>query len=329
VNKEFEIINVNTNNKNDWDKALEGITTSVYFSWEYIASISLNYDSGVNLIKISNSDSGVILIITTRTKDNYVFDAYSPYALDGIYFWGKDFDIIHKKLIEYLKENRIITYYLISHPGFQSTVSKIFQEHRTIYQLKIDKELEDLWKGFHPNHRYEINKFAKINHEIIDNKSLLIEPLIDLYQKTTSRVNASSTYLFSKKTLRDLNQSEITYIIGVKINGTIECVVIFLYGSNWAEYFINASSDIGRQATRTLIWEGIKRLKFKGITNLNLGGGINENDPLDQFKRRFGAQSQKLLLMKGITSKYEYERLCKQYNILSDNNNYFPPYWSK
>ncbi len=328
MNIEFEILRVQINNRVGWEKALEGLTTSVYFSWEYLAPISINYNAGVSLVKISNKESGVIAFYTTRTKDNCVYDAYSPYALDGIYFWGNDIDIINKRLIDYFKDNQIVTYYLTAHPGFQKTNINIFQDHRTIYFLQIDKDIDELWQGLHPNHRYEINRFAKINHEIVENKSILIEPLINLYQETTSRVNASSTYLFSKRALNDLNNSEIAYTLGAKINGIIECVVIFLYKGNRAEYFINASSDIGRQATRTLIWEAIKRLKIKGVSQINLGGGVSDNDHLDQFKRRFGGTSEKLLLMKGITSNDVYQMLCNTYNVSSDDNTYFPPYWS-
>ena len=102
MNNLFEILSVHINNRVGWEKALEGLTTSVYFSWEYLAPISINYNAGVSLIKISNKESGVIAFYTTRTKDNCVYDAFSPYALDGIYFWGKEIDIVTKRLIEYL-----------------------------------------------------------------------------------------------------------------------------------------------------------------------------------------------------------------------------------
>ncbi len=329
MHNEFEIQQFSIRNKIDWNNALSGIVTSVYFCWDYLAPLSLNYNADVNLIKISNKNSGVIAFYTTRTKDNHVYDAYSPYALDGVYFWGKEIDNVFKQLIEFFRNNNIITYYLTAHPGFQKNNLELFQSNRTLYHLNIHKNIDDLWKGLHPNHRYEINKFTKSGYEIITDKYLLIESFIQLYQKTTERVNASSSYLFSNKTLYDLNQSDITLTLGAVINSKVECVVMFLFKDNWAEYFINASSEIGRQTTRALIWEGIKQLKSKGVTEINLGGGVSEGDHLDQFKRRFGGIAQKLLLLKGIASNDEYQRLCTSYNVSNENNNYFPPYWSK
>ena len=323
----YDLVKVSINDKAEWEVALRNLNVSVYFSWEYLSAISDNYPVPIYLLKIYNCNGGIVLFYTTRTKDNKVFDIYSPYALDGIYHWGDNTGEAFGFLLNYFKENNVVTYYLLVHPGFVKS-SNAFSLHRTVYALDINKPIDEVWKKMHNNHRYEINKFSKCEHKFIENKSALADIFIKLYQNTIDRVNASNTYHFSKNTLHKLINAESTIILGASLGGKIECVVIFLVQNDWAEYFINASTIEGRFATRALIWEVIKRLKNLGVRYINLGGGIQENDHLDQFKRRFGGEAVSIGLYKGIASKNDYDRLCLENNVNTESTSYFPPYWA-
>ena len=197
---------------------------------------------------------------------------------------------------------------------------------RSIYSLNLTQDTSVLWKNLDSNHRYEINKFSKQSHEIVTDKSRLKLPLLKLYQETFQRVVANDTYNFSDEFLSTLLDSDITYAFGSSIEEEIECVILILVKNNWAEYYINASSNVGRNSTRALIWHAIIHLKEMGICFLNLGGGINENDSLDQFKKRFGGKKTNLYLFKGITSSLEFDKLCKDFNTSTVSTNFFPPY---
>ena len=327
-NKEYSFLKVSINDKTGWEEALSNINVSVYFDWEYLSAISDNYPSPINLLKIYNDSGGVVLFYTTRSKDSKVFDIYSPYALDGIYYWGVNTEKAFTFLINYFKENKVATYYLLVHPGFIKDSNISFSGYRTIYALDLNQNIDEVWRKMHNNHRYEINKFLKCEHDFIEDKKTLIHTFIRLYQNTIDRVNASNTYNFSESTLQKLVNAESTFVLGASIAGKIECVVIFLVKKDWAEYFINASTIEGRFATRALIWEVINRLKPLGVRSVNLGGGIQENDHLDQFKRRFGGKAVSMGLYKGIALKTDYDRLCQENNVTSESTSYFPPYWA-
>lgn len=322
----FNIILCNSRDKTAWNQALKGIDVSVYFTWEYISILEANYPNGIQLLKIHNNSSGLIAIYSKRSKNQISYDIFSPYALDGVHIWGKTDEVI-SEFVGYLANNKIVTYYLTSHPGFQYTEIPIFAPYRTIYTLNLTQDSSVLWRNLNVNHRYEINKFSKQNYEIITNKAQLKAPLVDLYRETFERVNANNAYNFNSKYLNTLLDSDVTYASGALIDAKIECVIIILIKNNWAEYYINASSNIGRNATRALIWSAILELKEIGIKFLNLGGGIHENDNLDQFKKKFGGTKSSLFLFKGIASSTEFEKLCNEFNVSTETTNYFPPYW--
>ncbi len=328
VDKKFTIISCEINEKNAWKNALTGLDVSVYFTWEYLISLKSNYPEGIYLLKIFNDNSGLITFFSKRTKDRHSFDIYSPYGLDGIHIWGNSDEVI-AEYTNYLNKNNIVSYYMFNHPKYSFSKNSIFEPYRTLYIVDLKYDTSVLWKKLDANHRYEINKFSKLNAKIITEKSVLETPFLKLYHETFERVKANSSYNFSNDFLASIFNSDITYASGALISGKIECVVLFLVNNNWAEYYINASSIIGRNATRTLIWEMIIHLKALGIEYINLGGGINENDSLDQFKKKFGGDKKGLYLLKGITSQVEFDRLCKEFNTSTEITTYFPPYWAK
>jgi hypothetical protein len=312
--------------KNAWKSALIGIDVSVYFSWEYLSALKSNYPEGIYLLKIHNDSGGLITFYSKRTKDQKSYDIFSPYALDGIYIWGNSDQVI-AGFIDFLRKNNVVTFYLCSHPKYSISVSNFFKAHRVLYVIDLRNETSLLWKMLHPNHRYEINKFSKLKVEIVTDKSLLEASFLRLYHETFERVQANNSYNFSNDFLSSLINSEIAYVSGALIDGKIECVVVFLVYNNWAEYYINASSTFGRNATRTLIWGMIIQLKALGIEYVNLGGGVNENDSLDQFKKKFGGYETSLNIWKGIALKDVFDELCKEYNVSTELTTYFPPYW--
>jgi hypothetical protein len=323
----FKFISCEISEKNAWNNALSGIDVSVYFTWEYLSILQLNYSSRIYLLKIYNDQGGLITFFTKRTKDQKSFDIYSPYAMDGVHIWGTS-DKVIAEFINYLAKDNIATYYLANHPGYKFIQNDNFTSYRSLYTLNLTLDSLLLWNNLDPNHRYEINKFSKQQHQIVTDKLLIKEPFLNLYHETFERVKANNSYNFSNEFLSELIDSDITYACGAFINGNIECVIILLIKNNWAEYYINASSLAGRNATRALIWNAILHLKENGIRLLNLGGGIIENDSLDQFKKKFGGEKKKMNLFRGIASPDGFNRLCKEYNVSVESTNYFPPYWA-
>jgi hypothetical protein len=329
LDSSYEIEIYGIEDRQGWDQAIFELDLSVYFTWEYASIISDNYPDPINLLKFYNQSSGTILIYTSRSKDGAYRDIFSPYGMDGIYSWGLNKEKSLDGLKHYLELNNIVTYYQLSHPSYTNALIPAATEYRTVYVLDIQKPAESILKKFHENHRYEINRFKKKKSNLIQDKKNLSDTFIELYTQTLDRVNASDTYYFTSNSLKNLILSDISFPLGVSVDGRVECTIVFLVKDEWAEYYINASTDIGRCATRFLIWEGIQLLKKVGVKYINLGGGITEGDALEQFKKRFGGSEEKLRVSKEITFPREYNRLCLEYKIDAGKNPYFPEYWVK
>lgn len=310
-----------------WKKMLENIQVSVYMTWEYCNFFSAKYNNDINLLKISNDKSSLILCYTSRSKINIQSDIYSIYGFGGLMFSGEKNEHLYRELSDYLQSKSVTTTFLMIHPKDHNDF--FIENYRTTYVVDLKLELDELWKKIHSNHKYEINRFKKANECFISfDKNELFNEFKILYKETITRVSASSVYDFSDEELHSLFMSPLSFVSGMIFDDKIQCVVIFLTNHGWSEYFINASTEIGRVATRLLIWESIIKLKESGVKYLNLGGGVAEGDQLDSFKRRFGGDSRFSGIFKSIINQTQYNSLCEHFKV-DLSTNYFPSYWKK
>ena len=327
MNEFIEIETSTVFEKEKWNSLINNILVSVYMTWEYCNIFKEKYSNEINLLKISNKNSSLIVCYTSRSKIIIQKDIYSIYGFGGLMFLGDKKDDLLNELKLYLKSKFVTTSFLLIHPKDYN--ESFAENHRTTYVIDLNFELDELWKKLHSNHKYEINRFKKLNeYKISFDKSELFNDFKILYKETITRVSASSVYDFSDEELYNLFMSPLSFVSGVIFENKIQCIVMFLNNQEWSEYFINASSEIGRLASRLLIWETIIKLKEFGVKFLNLGGGVTEGDQLENFKRRFGGQAQSSGIYKSIINQSQYNSLCEQFKV-DLSSNYFPVYWKK
>ena len=313
--------------KEKWNSLINNIPASVYMTWEYCNIFRLKYNDDINLLKISNEISSLIICYSSRSKINNQKDIFSIYGFGGLVFFGQNHQVLLSELLIYLKSRSVTTSFLMIHPKDHSNV--FAENYRTTYVIDLQNNVDMLWKQLHSNHKYEINRFKKsYGFQISYDKIELFNDFKKLYKNTLTRVSASSVYDFSDDELYNLFMSPLSFVAGMFFNDQIQCVVVFLSYQNWSEYFINASTEIGRFATRSLIWESMIRLKESGVKHLNLGGGVSEGDHLDSFKRRFGGNACYSGIYKSIINQTEYSSLCEQFKV-DLSSDYFPSYWRK
>ena len=280
------------------------------------------------MLSIRYNDSGLVVIYSKRSRNDIDIDMYSPYGFGGILIWGVDHQFIVKSFETWMQKNNIVTAFLMSHPVFDNDGNNQFVRLRSSYVLDLSSSEEDLWLNMGDSHRYELKKLSKDTKiTITDDKTEILKVLPALYKNTLARVGAASTYFFSEETLHNLCHYMNTIVLGGKIGGKINAVVIICFSGECAEYFINATDTEGRNLTRLLLWEGIKKVRSFGILKFNLGGGAAEGDQLEAFKKRFGGTQVAIPLYRKIVDQDLYNNLCKSYNKDSNDVTYFPPYW--
>jgi lipid II:glycine glycyltransferase (peptidoglycan interpeptide bridge formation enzyme) len=120
---------------------------------------------------------------------------------------------------------------------------------------------------------------------------------------------------------------ENAFLCGIKKAGRIEAVSLFAYTPYCGEFLFNVSVPEGRHHSFPLLWYSMKYLKSLSIPLLNLGGGIEENDGVAQFKKRFGGTEFVFHSLKQIYDPGIYNSLCKKRNVNpEDMTGYFPAY---
>jgi hypothetical protein len=88
------------------------------------------------------------------------------------------------------------------------------------------------------------------------------------------------------------------------------------------------SSPAGRQYSAPLIWAGATELATRGITRLNLGGGVRRGDGVAEFKERFSAKRLALGALRQVYRPTLYADLCREAGAAdpADRDGYFPAY---
>jgi hypothetical protein len=326
-------IQIGTDNPEKWDQALDGINHAFAHTWEYSSNLEKSTGSGIYLFVAKNNYSKLIVPFSIREKEPSFRDIFSPYGYGGIIYQGPESELLELKKIwiEFAQNHDIIAAYIMQNPLFllPKSWNKDIYEHQAFYIIDLSKSIEQLWQQMHSTHRYEIRK-SNENKEIkiIVEKEKLKNELPKLYYQTLERVSASQVYYFSESFLSKLVESENVFSIGIEVKGTMEAISVFTSSNYAADYFINSSLPNGKQHSRRLIWTAIEQLKQNGVKYLNLGGGVQNSDHLEQFKRRFGGTMLHNQVIKQIfqNEKYMYliEKYCKENKMAK---NYFPAYW--
>ncbi len=326
-------LNIGTKDSKNWNYFLKDISHASAHTNEYCRALENSTDEAIFLFVAENDIGRFILPYSIREKEANFIDIYTPYGYGGILYNGlkTDFRKFKKAWINYSLNQGIISAYIMQNPLFsfgKDLWGDKLYTHFPFYIIDLTLNIDEIWRQMHRTHRYEIRKIN--NYNIVTDIELLKEDLIKLYSKTLSRISVSNVYHFSDTFLSTLLDSKNSISIGAENNGKIEAISLFTFTKYTADYFINATSQIGRQFSRILIWEAIKILKQKGINYLNMGGGIKPADNLDQFKRRFGGKSYQSQVIKHVFQKDKFSYLTNKYCTKEVVlNNYFPPYWHK
>src|SRR5258705_8015526 len=113
-----EITLVTLSDKSLWQGALYGIEHSFYQTWDYCNAIYQSQNQAIELLKILDKTSGIIITYSKRSKISDYFDIYSPYGFGGIISWGNNLENVYSSLFNWLKSNNVVTAFLMSHPVF-------------------------------------------------------------------------------------------------------------------------------------------------------------------------------------------------------------------
>lgn len=167
------------------------------------------------------------------------------------------------------------------------------KEYKTFF-INISKEIDNLRGNLKKNWRNVLNKAEKNNLSIeIDEKLSTLGALLQnyLHDRMEKRyAGASPKFLASLSKFAAMNKQ--CFILNAVEDGeTIASILIYMHG-NGATYQVGWTTPYGREkgASHLLLWQAIKILKERGITEFDLGGHNDDTEGLYTFKKGLGGQ---------------------------------------
>jgi hypothetical protein len=310
------------------ENALKGIKHAFAHTWENCYAMHLTTGLKTFLYKYESDNVKIICPISERKFENYT-DIVTPYGFSGFAGNGDDPEFPqHWK--NFAKQQGYVSGYIGLNPIFENqsySEIKDLYPNKTLYFLDLTLSEEKLFSNLSSNRKRQLKDWENIEPQIITDKPILTEFLLENYIDFFNRKNASSIYHLSKETLTFIANLENAFLCGIKKSDRIEAVSLFAYTPYSGEFLFNVSVPEGRHHSFPLLWYSMKYLKSRNIPFLNLGGGIAENDGVAQFKKRFGGTEFVFHSLKQIYNSDVYNSLCRQNNVdPEDLTGYFPAY---
>ena len=111
-----------------------------------------------------------------------------------------------------------------------------------------------------------------------------------LYLKTMHEIGAEERFFFREDDLKKLMRLTNCMLFGIKVEGVLKIIHFVGFNTNKkrADFVFSAFEESGRIFSTPLVWKIVTYLKQLGVNHYHLGGGMRENDGLDNFKRQFG-----------------------------------------
>lgn len=307
---------------------MKGFKHAFGHTWENCYAMQLTTGFKTFLFKYETENVKIVCPISERKFENYT-DIVTPYGFSGFSGNGDDSEF-PQQWKKFAKQQGYISGYIGLNPLFENT--SYFEavecfKNKTIYVLDLTLREEKLFANLSSNRKRQLKDWTNIESEIITDKPVLTDFLLENYIDFFNRKNASSIYHLSKETLTFLANLENAFLCGIKKSDRIEAVSLFAYTPYSGEFLFNVSIPEGRHHSFPLLWYSIKYLKSHTIPFLNLGGGIQENDGVAQFKKRFGGTELVFNSLKQIYDPGIYDSLCRRQNVdPEDMSGYFPAY---
>lgn len=314
--------------KERWEQSLNSLPHSVTHTHGYNAALAQSHEGDVYLYVGEDEEAHfkTICPFKFRPIDQWV-DVVTPYGLSG-FTSTRSYPHFTTFFQEFCQDQKWVCGYVLQHPMLPMPDAFSITAGRTFLFLNLKDSLKDIFKNFSSTHRYEIRRsedsITLITNDTPQTHQELRAAFLTLYQETTMRVQANALYHFTSQSLLSFLNNPQCLIIGAQHKGTIVAISLFLISSTHGDYFLNASTSDGRIFSKNILWQACQILKERGVHTFNLGGGIREGDPLEQFKHRFGAQKFVTPRLQFIFQPSLYAHLCAQSPAHSAS--YFPLY---
>jgi hypothetical protein len=147
---------------------------------------------------------------------------------------------------------------------------------------------------------------------------------VDLYEQTMRRTDAGRRYFFDPTYFDRVLSAERTWLaLATDPKGELAAASIATVSDGYLHYYLSGSADarLSDSPMKNVVAFLIDHAEQLGLP-LNLGGGINPADALEEFKRGFANREEQWLTSEVVCDPAAYERLSRG----RDADGFFPAY---
>ncbi len=306
-----------------WGVALAGLPHLPTLDWSYAFALRASVSDDIALYHYRTEQCELVCPLLLRQRGTC--DVATPYGM-SVLAAGQPDESFAEAFQQFARRQCWTTGYFACGANFRPEQWGLQTALMTpVLRLSIESEAEWL-SAMQGNARRELHQWLARPPTISSDTLRILPWLLAEYPAFIQRVGAAPVYQFSDETLLRLLNSANCLAVAAIVDGNIEAASIFLYRDETAEYFLNVSSVAGRRHSRGLIWTAAGELRKRGVTQLNLGGGIRGEDSLFEFKKRLGSETVMLPVLKQVFERERYDEACRAAGLESINTTYFPPY---
>jgi hypothetical protein len=291
---------------------------------------SLDYS---NFIKINSSLKSYLLILNSEKKVFFCPIQLSNYKgfkclknISGYTGFNNNLESEEiNSLQKILFNKKVLTFYFINNPHIKDQIvtnNDYISFKNYAYVIDLNQNLDLIEKKFERNIKKNIILVDELKIKIKTVDKIDFNKFYYLYLQTCKRLNKKPENFYKKKALKYLvKYYNKKIIITAEINNDIVSTSIFIFENAYPDYLLNFSIANYNFCTGPIIKKAIELFKQLKIRNLNLGGGINNDDGLERFKKSFNSDAIKIYSHKIISNKILYDNFSLPYT-----NNFFPPF---
>jgi hypothetical protein len=187
--------------------------------------------------------------------------------------------------------------------------------------LEVDADDQELVRRMVPQARNKLRKSGRAGVQVAPSRDL--ERFFGVYTDAMHELGADRSYLFPREYFLALDALGD----GLLMLDAGAAASLFLCGNGAMHYFLSASSTEGRRsaAANLIIYEAMRIARDRGLSLLNLGGGLRDGDALHAFKCSFGPGRADYAVGSAVHDDGAYRQLSAAAGAAPDER-FFPAY---
>jgi hypothetical protein len=318
---------ISLDDRDAWNEALEGIPHAFAHTWESCRIIQLSTGQPTFLFVWEGDGHRVVCPLSERGFGKAT-DVVTPYGFSGFVGTGPAPDA-QSAWRRFAKDRGWVCGFIQMNPLFRRPFPLDpgeYQSYKNIYVFDLRREQEELFSRLPRSRRRAVHRWTRSDATFVDDPERVRRfgereygPFLE---RKGSRGGAPVT---SAEAWERLVASPNTVAFGAEVDGELVAVNVLVFTEYAADDLLLVSLPGHEHLSMAFQWEGILRLRRLGIEHLNIGGGVQPGDGVEQFKSDLGAEPMPLGALKQVFDRDRLVSLCEQAGV-DQHISYFPPY---